>query len=81
MSDESNAREQDEPLQCIDGPDDCAGAVALRWPGYGHRHWPRCEKHAEERVEREDTARERYPEHAPSDFDPAYAGERWDADY
>lgn len=67
--------------QCIDGPEDCAGAIEFRWPGYGQRSWPRCEKHGEERVTREEAARERYPEHAPSDFDPEHAGERWDADY
>jgi hypothetical protein len=26
-------------------------------------------------------ARARYPVHAPADFDPTYAGERWDDDY
>jgi hypothetical protein len=30
-------------------------------------------KHAE--------TRRRYPSSAPADFDPSYAGERWDEDY
>jgi hypothetical protein len=79
-----------EPIQltyedCLDGPDGCGGEVLYRWPGYGERNWPRCEKHGEERVEREAGAVERYgnPDSpcVPSDFDPDYAGERWDEDY
>lgn len=45
---------------------------------------PRCDGHYDAYVERVqprmDEIRRRYPEHAPADFDPAYAGERWDED-
>jgi len=70
-------------LECIEGPEDCAGPVELRWPGYGERCWPRCERHGRERVEREETAQERYPDTVwpPADFDPLDAGERWADDY
>jgi hypothetical protein len=45
------------------------------------RWFPRCEKHYEERLEVQRGIDERYPTHAPADFDPMYAGERWDDDY
>lgn len=32
------------------------------------------------RLDREDEIRRRYPRHQPADFDPTYAGERWDED-
>jgi hypothetical protein len=66
-------------LECIEGPDGCRGEVLYRWPGYGDRNWPRCEKHGEERVRREEEAMRRYPVLEPSDFDPLDAGERWEA--
>jgi hypothetical protein len=68
----------DEPA-CIDGPDGCAGRVAQCWPGYGQRTWPRCERHDRERREREHVA-EAPSILAPRDFDPADAGEHWDAE-
>ncbi len=70
-------------LECLEGPDGCAGTVEMRWPGYGERLWPRCEKHGDDRQAREDQARDRYPDGpcTPSDFDPTYAGERWHDDY
>jgi hypothetical protein len=71
-----------EQLECIEGPEGCEGPVEYRWPGYGERNWPRCEKHGAERVEREEAAMERYPDTPapPADFDPLDAGERWDED-
>ena len=66
---------------CIDGPDGCRGAVALRWPGYGAKRYPRCERHGQARVDRErDNVAKYAPDGpaAPADFDPAIAGERWD---
>lgn len=64
---------------CIDGPDGCAGEVQQRWPGYGQRTWPRCERHDRQRRQRE---RRADPDSilAPHDFDPEYAGERWEHD-
>lgn len=47
--------------------------------------YARCERHYGEYVERVqpkmDHISRRYPEHAPADFDPSYAGESWDEDY
>lgn len=37
--------------------------------------FPRCDKGWDERLRLEDGLRRRYPDQAPSDFDPAYAGE------
>lgn len=74
-----------EQLACIEGPNGCEGAVEYRWPGYGERNWPRCEKHGDARVERQQQTHERYghPDSAcaPAGFDPLDAGERWDDDY
>ncbi len=68
-------------LECLEGPDGCHGEVAYRWPGYGDRDWPRCERHGELRVQREEAAMARYPDLGPpADWDPMDAGERWDDD-
>ena len=60
----------------------CRGPVEFHSidPGF-RRAFPRCEKHWGEAVDREMALRERYPVHAPADFDESYAGERWDDDY
>ena len=70
-------------LECQDdgcGGCDCSGPVEMRWPGYGHRMYPRCEAHGAARLAREDAASRRYPVIAPSDFDPSFAGESWNGD-
>jgi hypothetical protein len=67
---------------CLRGPEDCRGPVTGR-PSYGGTGTTiyECDKHMDESAERDQALRERYPEHAPADFDPAYAGESWDEDY
>jgi len=66
---------------CIDGPDGCRGAVLARWPGYGQKSYPRCERHGADRLERERENRRRYMAPAPpSDWSPDDAGETWDAE-
>jgi hypothetical protein len=69
-------------LECLEGPEGCSGAVEYRWPGYGDRNWPRCQRHGDARVAREEDAMRRYgnPDSPcpPFGFDPSYAGERWD---
>ncbi|MFZ2526644.1 MAG: hypothetical protein WAX14_03165 [Rhodococcus sp. (in: high G+C Gram-positive bacteria)] len=68
---------------CLDsyGSNDCAGAVEYRTPLSGTgRSFPRCEKHWSERLDRQEDLNRRYPAHPPADFDPMYAGERWDED-
>lgn len=71
-------------LECLNGPDGCSGAVELRWPGYGEKMWPRCKKHGDERLAREEEGMAKYghPDSAlaPAGFDPMDAGERWDED-
>jgi hypothetical protein len=68
-------------LTCLNSGPDCAGPVeyrmALSSTGVAH---PRCEAHWARRLEVEQGLQERYPVHAPADFDPAYAGERWEDD-
>ena len=71
--------------ECVDGPAGCAGEVVeyLALSGSGERY-PRCERHYQGYVERVqpkiDDINRRYPAMAPADFDPTYAGERWDED-
>ena len=68
---------------CLDSYDgECSGQVEYRWPlsGTGNS-FPRCDHHWVLRCEIEEGIRNRYPYHAPSDFDPAYAGESWGDDY
>ena len=67
----------DRALECLDGPKGCAGPVTLAWPGYGNRRWPRCEKHGEERVRREQENRIKYLGPEPADFDSLDAGASW----
>lgn len=67
-------------LECLEGPEGCGGEVLMRWPGYGDRCWPRCEKHGDARLEREEENIRRYmPDGpgAPHDFSPFDAGEVW----
>lgn len=71
--------------RCIEGPDGCAGEVFARasLSGSGMR-FNRCESHYVSYVARTqpviDDINRRYPAQAPDDFDPMYAGERWDED-
>jgi hypothetical protein len=59
----------------------CHGPVEYYDVSGSGRAFPRCTFHLEAALERDQATRERYPQHAPSDFDPDYAGERWDDDY
>ena len=69
---------------CIDRDDSpCEGEVFERYALSGSgMTFPRCDKHYAIYAERlqpvMDDIRRRYPVHAPPDFDPMYAGERWD---
>jgi hypothetical protein len=44
------------------------------------RSFPRCERHWNERLDAQEEHDRRYPDSPlpPADFDPLYAGERWD---
>ena len=70
-------------MECIDdyGDGTCRGDVEYFDVSGSGRAFPRCGKHADEAVERDQAIRERYPVTAPADFDPDYAGERWEDDY
>ena len=69
-------------IECLEGPDGCHGEVA-EYPALSGSGmlFARCESHRDSYVARvqpriEDINR-RYPRTAPRDFDPAFAGERW----
>jgi hypothetical protein len=72
-----------EQLECLDGHyEDCEGTLEYRFALSGTGiSYPRCDKHWEERVVRQQEIDQRYPYNEPADFDPLYAGERWDDDY
>lgn len=73
-------------LRCLDSYRDdgspCQGQVLLResLSGTG-TPIARCDQHWNERLNLQDEINRRYPATAPADFDPYYAGERWDEDY
>lgn len=68
-------------LVCLDGPEGCRGDVEPRWPGYGQKGYPRCERHGADRLERERENRRRYmAPTAPRDWSPDDAGETLDAE-
>ena len=76
-----------EELTCLDnrGADhmqpECEGPVELRMPlSSTGKPFPRCDHHWKIRVELQEGIDARYPIHQPSDFDPTYAGERWEED-
>jgi hypothetical protein len=70
-----------QQLSCLDAwqGEECDGPVerrpAMSPTGVWH---PRCERHFAIRLDRQRGIEERYPQHAPADFDPTYAGESWD---
>lgn len=66
-------------LRCLDESDDCSGPVEYRHPGEGHKHWPRCQHHNDERVKRAEENRER-DLWARTRMDPADCGERYEED-
>lgn len=79
------ASEDSRDWECIDAREDlasCQGEVFPRSSLTGVTTTERCEHHYAQYVERTqprlDEINRRYPERAPADFDPTYAGERWD---
>lgn len=76
-----------ESLRCLEGGDDCTGAVELREPLSGTGvSFARCGGHWSKRLDLQDRLRRDYPD---SPVPPrwyveqggeAYAGERWDED-
>ncbi len=57
----------------------CAGAVENRLPlTESGRSFPRCDRHWADRLDEQERIDRTYPTNAPADFDPSYAGERWD---
>jgi hypothetical protein len=72
----------DEPIECIDdwGEGACRGPVLYRMPPGANRSFPRCEHHWDIRLAELERIERTYPTNPPSDFDPTYAGERWEED-
>lgn len=73
-----------DEVRCLDDHDEgtCRGEI-LRLPSAsGLTMIDRCQKHWDESNKRQDEISRRYPDSpiAPADFDPFYAGERWNED-
>lgn len=70
---------------CIEhDPSECEGVVEYRMSlSPTGRAFPRCEKHWQKRLDWQEDHNSKYPDSdaAPSWFDPANAGERWNDDY
>lgn len=68
--------------RCLDeGRGNCEGQVEFRLPLTATgRSFPRCERHWNERLDTQEEISRKYPDSPlpPADFDPLYAGERWD---
>ncbi len=67
---------------CLNAGDgQCRGAVEPR-PSLSGTGTPieRCDHHWSKRLDLQESLNRRYPRHAPADFDPSYAGERWEDD-
>lgn len=79
--------QQDDPENptCLDDgdPEGCEGKVEYRLPLTDTGiPYPRCDKHWAARLDIQAGINERYPDSPipPADFDPSYAGERWNED-
>lgn len=73
-----------ELIECLnrgDIRDPCMGPVEFHQRPRDGKSFPRCQHHADKWYELQDEIERRYPYHQPADFDPGYAGERWDDDY
>lgn len=72
-------------MECLDNNpllSKCEGSTEYREPLSGTGiSYPRCEFHWDMRLDLQDQINDRYPSQQPADFDPMYAGERWDEDY
>jgi hypothetical protein len=87
MSDDLRGTYDDQGYEheCLDerGEQTCRGPLQYRMALSGTgKSFVRCDKHWGDRLAMQDKINNRYPdsEFAPSDFDPTYAGERWNDD-
>lgn len=66
--------------KCLNESEDCQGQVEyhLNPDRDDFKTFPRCEFHQAIRLRQAEETRRKYPTHAPADFDPGDAGERWD---
>ena len=71
----------DDPT-CLNAGPDCSGTVEYRMPLSGTgQAFPRCDAHWAKRLDEQQRITHKYGgASAPRDFDPSYAGERWDED-
>ena len=69
--------------ECMNhGDNKCDGVVEYRYAlSSSGKSFKRCDFHWDAALTFAEGVANRYPVHAPSDFDPAYAGESWGDDY
>lgn len=68
--------------RCLQESDECQGEVEyhINPDREDLKAFPRCEKHQRDRLISAQEHIRKYPRIEPSDFDPMYAGERWEED-
>jgi len=68
--------------RCLNEGPDCNGPVKfhLNPDRQDLKCFPRCEYHQEKRLNQAYETMRKYPVNQPADFDPSYAGERWEED-
>lgn len=71
-----------EQPRCLQEGPDCEGPVEyhLNPDRDDLKSFPRCRHHQELRLELAEDHRRKYPMLPPADFDPMFAGERWEED-
>jgi hypothetical protein len=69
-------------LKCLEHGESCSGTVEYRYPlSSTGKNFARCDLHWAIAVKRWEENQRKYGGSCPpSDFDPTYAGERWDED-
>ena len=72
-----------DEMKCLNHGPECAGPVEYRTPLSGTgRAFPRCDFHWEKRLDEQERIQARYGSPAaPRDFDPGFAGERWEEEF
>lgn len=75
-------RDDEGNLHCMEeAKGECGGNIEYRTPLSGTgRSFPRCDAHWTKRLTFQKDTNQRYPTLQPNNFDPMYAGERWDED-
>lgn len=71
-------KDAEPPPACLEEGPACTGTVEYRTALSGTgKSFPRCQRHWEDRLDRQEELNRRYPVNPPSDWSPYDAGEAW----